>query len=446
MLYESATNFTKENLKITVGEQMETKKIPDSIQETIQQVEEWHPEVSAYFQQCFSNTYKTTLEPQYDQSTFIITGDIPAMWLRDSTAQIRPYLVLAENDPEMLNLIAGVIKRQVEYILHDPYANAFNREPNGKGHQNDNTRMTPWIWERKYELDSLCYPIQLAYLFWKLTGRTDHFTPSFLKAVDAIVDLWITEQNHTNLSNYRFERGTGILSDTLPDNGHGTPVSKTGMTWSGFRPSDDACEYGYLIPSNAFATVVLGYLTEMEAIQQNKELLNKIHKLKSQIETGLQQFGQVEHPEFGTIYAYETDGYNNFNLMDDANIPSLLSLPYLGFCDVDDPIYLNTRRFILSKENPYYFEGLYANGVGSPHTPKDHVWPLSLIMQGLTSRSRSEREEVLDTLLRTDDNTRFMHESFNADSPTNYTRPWFSWANALFSEFVMDLCGIRIQK
>lgn len=426
---------------MTAGEYMKPQKMPDSFQEIIQKVEKWNPKVSTFFSQCFSNTYLTTLERENDDSTFIITGDIPAMWLRDSTAQIRPYLVLAENDAEMADLIAGVIKKQTEYILHDPYANAFNKCSNGKGHQEDHTLMTPEVWERKYEIDSLCYPIQLAYLFWKTTGRTDHFTADFLTAIETIVDLWIVEQDHENLSKYRFERETDILSDTLPNDGKGNSVSKTGMTWSGFRPSDDACEYGYLIPSNAFVTVVLEYLLQMDIIRQRHDLFNKITTLKSEVRNGIHRFGIYEHENFGPIYAYETDGYGNFNFMDDANIPSLLSLPYLGFCSVDDPIYQNTRKFVLSKENPYYFYGQY-EGVGSPHTPHNHVWPLSLIMQGLTSRDFSEKVNILDVLLRTDGDTQLMHESFDVNHPMNYTRPWFSWANALFCEFVMDLCGL----
>lgn len=424
---------------------MTTKNVPDSMTAVIEKVEKSVPRVSSLFRQCFSNTILTTVERQSDDSTFVITGDIPAMWLRDSSAQVRPYLILAEKDKEMADLIAGVIQKQVEFILHDPYANAFNKEANGEGHQSDHTKMTPGVWERKYEIDSLCYPIQLAYLFWQSTGRTDHFTTDFVKAVETIIDLWIIEQDHQVLSDYCFERETKISSDTLPFNGKGTPVAKTGMTWSGFRPSDDACEYGYLIPSNAFAVVVLGYLLEMDTIKENQGFINKITTLRSDIESGIQKFGIYEHKKYGSVYAYETDGKAQYNLMDDANIPSLLSLPYLGFCKVNDPIYQNTRNFILSKDNPYYFYGKYASGIGSPHTPHNYIWHLSLIMQGLTSQSDLEKNRLLDVLLATDSATQFMHESFDADNPNCYTRPWFSWANAMFCEFVLDICGIKVK-
>ncbi|GGH79306.1 meiotically up-regulated gene 157 (Mug157) protein [Pullulanibacillus pueri] len=425
---------------------MKKQVIPDAMEEMIENIAHWNPRVSEYFRHCYSNTYLSTLEHQEDGTTFVITGDIPAMWLRDSAAQVRPYLPLAKANPEMANLIAGVIKKQVAFILKDPYANAFNKEANGHGHQEDLTAMTPGVWERKYEIDSLCYPIQLAYLFWRATGRTDHFTPEFLQAVTAIVELWRVEQDHETASTYRFERKTDVLSDTLSHHGKGSAVKRTGMTWSGFRPSDDACTFGYLVPSNAFATVVLGYLLTIDIIKTEPELLRKIEELKLDIETGIRHYGIYEHEIYGPIYAYETDGYGHFNLMDDANIPSLLSLPYLGFCSPEDTIYQNTRRFILSEENPYFFKGKFAEGIGSPHTPHHFIWPLALSMQGLTAQDTTEKYKLLDVLLQTDGGTQLMHESFDPNHPESYTRPWFSWANAMFCEFVMSLFELETKE
>ncbi len=399
------------------------------------------------FQNAIRNTWGTTLKRMEDGTTFVITGDIPAMWLRDSAAQVRPFLVLAKEDPEAADMIEGLVRRQLDSILLDPYANAFNEEANGRGHQADETEMTPWIWERKYEIDSLCYPLQLSYLLWKNTGRTSQFQGSFRQAAEAILDLWTVEQRHEELSPYRFQRKDCVPSDTLVRDGQGAETAYTGMTWSGFRPSDDACEYGYLVPSNMFAVVVLGYLQEIAGeVLQDEELQGRAAKLAQEIEQGIREHGIVQHPEFGPIYAYETDGYGHHNLMDDANVPSLLSIPYLGYRDASDEVYQNTRRFILSRNNPYYFEGTAAEGIGSPHTPQGYIWHIALAMQGLTADSPEEKLRLLQVMSRTDAGTGLMHESFKADDPAEYTRPWFSWANMMFCELLMDYCGIRVMR
>jgi meiotically up-regulated gene 157 (Mug157) protein len=373
----------------------------------------------------------------------VITGDIPAMWLRDSAAQVRPYLALAPADAEIADLLEGVVRRQLRYILHDPYANAFNEGPNGHGHQSDLTEMSPLVWERKYEIDSLCYPIQLAYLLWRATGRTGHLDQTFRAAARAILEVWRREQRHHEGSPYRFERANTIPIDTLSHGGQGSPVVETGMTWSGFRPSDDACTYGYLVPSNMFAVVALGYIAEIATqILGDAALVDEAQQLRDAIEVGIQTYAKVEHPRHGTIYAYETDGRGNYNLMDDANVPSLLSLPYLGYCAKDDPVYLNTRAFILSPDNPYFYRGAIAEGIGSPHTPAGYIWHIALCMQGLTAADPAERERILDLLERTDAGTDLMHEGFSADDPSQFTRPWFAWANSLFSELVLEYCEL----
>ncbi|MBB2481409.1 glycoside hydrolase family 125 protein [Bacillus sp. APMAM] len=420
------------NLPLSIKEKIDTVKSHFSNDE----------KVITLFEHCFSNTYETTIRRKEDGTTFVITGDIPAMWLRDSAAQVRPYLMLAEQDDDMADMIEGVIKRQLFFVLHDPYANAFNENPNGNCYHRDKTKMTPLLWERKYEIDSLCYPIQLAYLFWKATGRTSHFNETFIKAVQTIIETWKIEQHHEKQSEYRFERDNCPPSDTLTREGKGSLVTYTGMTWSGFRPSDDACQYGYLIPSNMFAVVVLRQLAEIaEIVLKNQELKESALKLADEINEGIQKFGKVEHPVYGTIFAYETDGQGNFNLMDDANVPSLLSLPYLGYCSIDDPIYLNTRNFILSNENPYYYEGTAAKGIGSPHTPEHYIWHIALSIQGMTSTSEEEKMRILDLFKHTDADTNLMHEGFHVDDPTQFTRDWFSWANSMFSEFLLSLCG-----
>ena len=380
----------------------------------------------------------TTVRQMEDGTTFVLTGDIPAMWLRDSTAQVRHYLPLAAKQEDVADLIAGLIRRQMFYINIDPYANAFNAEPNSQCWEPDKPRQGPWVWERKYEIDSLCYPIQLSWLFWKATGRTDIFDKTFFDTMNTIVSLWKREQNHANDSDYYFIRNTDLAQDTLSHNGQGAPCTITGMTWCGFRPSDDACVYGYLIPSNMFAVVTLGYTAEiMREIYKDGEVAARAEKLASEIRAGIEKYGVVEHPKFGKMYAYETDGLGNYVFMDDANVPSLMSIPYLGYCSADDEIYKNTRAFVLSKENPYYYEGTAAKGVGSPHTPPEYIWHIALSMQGLTSRDPEECKALLHMLKTTDDGKGFMHEGFHKDDPSKFTRPWFAWSNSLFSEFVL---------
>ncbi|MBP1041020.1 glycoside hydrolase family 125 protein [Vagococcus sp. BWB3-3] len=395
--------------------------------------------IGEVFERCMNNTLDTTIKIK-GQETFIVTGDIPAMWLRDSVCQVRPFLRFAEKDSELEGMLIGLINQQMRLIKEDPYANAFNESSNGAGHQEDLTDMQDGIWERKYEIDSLCYPIQLSYLLWKKTGTTAQFNTAYLDSIDLIIELWEQEQHHEESSPYRFQRQTEIKTDTLERGGRGTETSYTGMTWSGFRPSDDACTYGYLVPANQFAVVVLGYLAEILDQQYKADSLRqRVTKLKSAIKKGIEKYAVVQHATYGEIYAYEVDGQGNQLLMDDANVPSLLSLPFLGYCAKDDPRYLNTRQFILSKANPYFYTGKVSTGIGSPHTPKRYIWPISLAVQGLTSQYESELRLLVNELIRTDADCGMMHESFDADDAKNYTREWFSWANMMFCELVLDI-------
>ncbi len=423
--------------------------IPKSMQRLIKHVNDFFPEdakLQRMFEQCFVNTFTTTLKKQEDGKTFVITGDIPAMWLRDSAAQVRPYLLAAEEDEELADLIEGVIRQQFSFILHDPYANAFNESANGKGYQTDRTTMTPHIWERKYEIDSLCYPIQLAYLFWKSTGRTAFLQESFQDVMKTILHVWRTEQDHENHSPYRFERAEVRQSDTLIRHGKGGHVVPTGMTWSAFRPSDDACTYGYLVPSNMFAVVVLEYAAEISNQVLNLPILSKeCLNLRNEIKQGIETFAKFSHPINGDMYVYETDGEGRVNLMDDANVPSLLAAPYLGYMPYEDQVYANTRQFILSRDNPYYYEGKFANGIGSPHTPDHYIWHIALAIQGMTTTVEGEKQMILDYFKTTDGGTAYMHEGFNADCPEEFTRDWFAWANTMFSEFVLSLTGKAVK-
>lgn len=410
-------------------------KIPASVTAHIEKVctrlEKTSPKLAQLYRNCFPNTIATTIQEQDDGSLFVITGDIPAMWLRDSAPQVDHYIPLA-GDPEVASIVRRVVEKQFKYVLIDPYANSFNPAPNGEGHITDIPRNGPWVFERKYEIDSLCYPLWLCYRYWKATG--DHTVLAKLpEVVETVLSVWRTEQHHVEKSPYRFTRTDCPYQDTIHNNGMGAPVAYTGMTWSGFRPSDDACTYGYLIPSNMFAVVVLGYAAEMLG---DVPLAAQALALREEIREGLKKFATVEHPVHGTVYACEVDGMGNYLLMDDANIPSLISAPYLGYTTTDDPIYRNTRKMLLSSDNPYYYEGKCAKGIGSPHTPPHYVWHMALAMQGMTSDDKEEMKAILDMLTNCDGGTGYMHEGFHVDDPTVFTRPWFTWPDSLFCEFV----------
>ncbi len=395
------------------------------------------PELKRMFHQCFLNTVETTVRSTAKHDTFIITGDIDAMWLRDSTAQVLHYIRFCD-DPAIAQLVEGLIRRQIDCILIDPYANAFNPTANGRKWSKDRPEQSPWVWERKYEIDSLCYPLLLAWQYYKKTGSLSFLTEKFHQALLAIADVWCCEQHHEK-SPYWFERDHCPASDTLPNGGKGEAVGYTGMLWSGFRPSDDACMYGYLIPSNLFAHHVLTYAITFAELLKDFGLKERLERLQSEIGQGLSNYATVHLPGSGEVFAYETDGLGHYNMMDDANVPSLLSLPYLGICEKNDPLYMRTRSFILSKANHCYAEGAYAKGIGSEHTAAGYIWPIALCMQAMTATDDNEIVSLLKMLLTTHAGTYFMHESFDPDCPENYTRPWFAWANSLFGELIYFL-------
>ena len=400
--------------------------------------------IAEMFRRSMAENLSAVAERLPDGTTFVLTGDIPAMWLRDSAAQLRPYLLLCKDDPGLQELLIGVLHRQLEYVVLDPYANAFNREANGAGHVTDETEMSPWVWERKYEIDSLCFPLELAYRLWRITGRADVIDDRFRAAAEAIVELWTVEQDHEARSPYRFQRHDDRPSDTLVREGRGRLTRPTGMSWSAFRPSDDATELGFNVPGNMFASVVLGYLQEIATeVLRDEPLADRAKALKAEIDEGIATFGTVEHPVHGRVYAYEVDGLGETLLMDDANMPSLLSIPLTGYAAPDDPTYLATRALLLSPSNPYYYSGTAAAGIGSPHTPPRYIWHIALAVQGISSTSAQERQQLLELLRDTTGGTGQMHEGFDVDDPTQYTREWFSWANAMFCELALVHAGIR---
>lgn len=400
-------------------------------------------ELGWLFNNCFPNTLDTTVA--YSQKngkpdTYVITGDIDAMWLRDSSAQVWPYMAFADKDLRLKNLIAGVINRQTEYILKDPYANAFYNDPDKKGEwATDYTDMKPGVHERKYEIDSLCYPIRLAYNYWKNTGDTSPFDENWVKAIKATLKVFKEQQQKDGTNPYTFQRTTQVATDTRPLRGAGYPVKAVGLVCSAFRPSDDATVFSFLIPSNFFLVVCMKQAAEMlEVIKKDTNTANELRTLGNEVEQAIQKHAVVKHPKYGAIFAFEVDGFGSNLLMDDSNVPSLLSLPYLGAIDVNDPIYQNTRKFILSEDNPFFFKGKAGEGVGGPHCGMDMIWPMSLVMRAYTTSDKNEIKHCIKMLKASHGGTGFMHESFHKDDAKNFTRSWFAWTNTLFGELLWD--------
>lgn len=427
------------------------KEIPEAIRRVLLKVRESFPEnpkIYQVFENCYTNTLDTAVRPMADGTAYVVTGDIPAMWLRDSAASLRPYLIPAREDPGIADLLVGVCRRQFRYLCIDPYGNAFNEEPNGNCWEKDETDTCDWLWERKYEMDSLCYPLQFAYLIWKNLGRRDVFDDSFREGAGKILEVFKREQNHEEQSPYRFIRRNTYFTDTLSREGKGALTKPgIGMTWSGFRPSDDACTYGYLIPANMFAAVVLEYLEEIAGtVLGDASMVQKARELRKEIIQGIETCGVTRTEGYGEVYAYEADGFGQFNLMDDANVPSLLSMEYLGYKGGDTQVAENTRRMILSEANPYYYRGARGAGIGSPHTPPGYIWHIALCMQGLTAKDPKEKRRMIELAVSTDGGKGLMHEGFWAEDDRKYTREWFAWANAMFCELVMDWCGFRIAR
>ena len=400
-------------------------------------------ELGWMFENCFPNTLDTTVNYRIIEGrpdTFVITGDINAMWLRDSSAQIWPYVPLAGEDKKLKNLIAGVINKQAKCINIDPYANAFNDGPTGSEWDKDITEMKPELHERKWEVDSLCYPIRLSYGFWKATGDASFMDETWKNAMRLVVNTFEVQQRKNGRGPYSFERVTGWQTDTVAGGGWGNPIKPVGLICSIFRPSDDATIFPFLVPSNYFAVVSLKQLAEMFKTELNDaSFAERCLNLASEVEEALNKYAVVEHFTLGKLIAYEVDGFGNHQFMDDANVPSLLSLPYLGAMDAENPLYKETRKYLFSGYNPYFFKGKAAEGIGGPHSGLEMIWPLSFVMKALTSRDENEIRECLKLLKATHAGTGFMHESFHMDDPKKFTRKWFAWANTIFGELIIKV-------
>ncbi len=401
-------------------------------------------EIAWMFENCFPNTLDTTVDFEMvngKPDTYVITGDIDAMWLRDSTAQVWPYLPLMQEDPQLRLLVAGVINRQTRSILKDPYANAFYKDETKVSEwKSDLTEMKPGVHERKWEIDSLCFPIRLAYHYWKHSGDTTPFDAAWRQAIGLTLQTFREQQRKNGRGPYHFMRRTEIATDTLPGRGYGRPIKPVGLIVSSFRPSDDSTVLPFLVPANFFAVISLRQAAEMlEKIHQDKGLATQCRDLANEVEHALKTYAIVNRPKIGRIYAYEVDGLGNSYCVDDSNVPSLLALSYMDAVKPNDPIYLNTRRFLLSEANPYYSKGSAAEGPGGPHAGLDMIWPLGVILRAITSTKDSEIRLCLDTLQRTHAGTGFMHEAFHKDDPKKFTRSWFAWANTAFGEMILKV-------
>ena len=443
------TTFNFFDLNDFVSQRPELSKrkfVSKSVENTIKKVKKSiaDPELAWIFDNCFPNTLDTTVN-HYQQNgkpyTYVITGDIDAMWLRDSSAQVFPYLSLAREDEKLKNLLKGVINKQIEFVLLDPYASAFY-DDNQKVSEwkNDYTEMKPGVHERKWEVDSLCYVMRLSYHYWKTTGDTSIFDDDWKNAMLLILKTFREQQRKENKGSYKFQRGNGNPLDTQFGGGYGNPTHKNGLIHSMFRPSDDATFYPYLVSSNMFAVVSLKQISEIFKMKfSSLNIDNQFSVLANEVDEAIKNYAIFDRKDFGKIYALEIDGFGNALFMDDANVPNLLSIPYLGYTSYHDEIYKNTRKFSLSTANPWFNEGKFAKGIGGPHVGENKIWPLGLIMQALTTDDDEEIFYCLKTLKNTHAGTGFIHESFDVNNPKDFSRSWFAWANTLFGELILHL-------
>jgi uncharacterized protein len=448
---------------------------------------------------------------------FVITGDIHAMWLRDSANQLMPYVRLATADPALGRLLSGVIRRHTKQILEDPYADAFllteppqataMHTPQISPWQSDSTTragflgtrengMTLGTWERKFEIDGIAATVRLAHRYWRATADVGPFDEKWLLAMRKAVDVWRAQQAGTDEEPepYTFERETTRPTDTLLF-GTGGPARRCGLLRSPFRPSDDASSLAFPVASNALVSIALDNIADLvEASfvhsrrrrnrvpahhgkkslsgESPEDFAKRTRQFSKEVRSAVLAHGVVQND---AVFAYEVDGFGNFYHMDDANIPSLLSLPYLGFVGVNDTTYQRTRQRVLSRcvcaswdsilwslafiilfpladpfsmcsnrsTNPYFFSGTAGAGVGGPHVGLGYIWPMSVIMRGWTATTDAEIRLVLDTLRDVSAATGFIHESFNKNNAADFTRPWFAWANSLFGDFILHIADTR---
>lgn len=410
------------------------------------------PTLKRLFEQCLPNTLDTTVytsDAEVAPDTFVVTGDIPAMWLRDSTNQMWPYLRFTKEDPQLNRAFIGLIHRQARCVIRDPYANAF--VDTSIAPDIPSTQGPTWgdgIWERKYEVDSLASFFRLSNGYFEASHNTEPFDADWLVAVQRALDVITAEQSALTRQSkdtlFRFLDPNGNAHPALRLEGYGYPGAECGLVRTVFRPSDDEAVFPYNIPANVMLMTQLASLGKLLDHLDRAAIATKVSNLSQSIRRAIHQYGVTKHPHLGRLYAYEVDGFGSVCVMDDPNVPNLLSLPYLGYCDEDDPVYLATRQLALSQLNPFYASGKYAAGLTSPHTGVlNRVWPIAIIMEAMTTSNSSEIITCLEHLRQLHAGTFFMHESVNVDDPASFTRPWFAWANSLFGELILNLADIQ---
>ncbi|KAH8696705.1 DUF1237 domain protein [Talaromyces proteolyticus] len=436
--------------------QLFTNALPNTLDTTIA----WHVNSSTSSASKSSNNRRAVPESWTGAQSFIVTGDITAEWLRDSTNQLEPYQPLAKSDEALYQLILGAIQTQAEFVIQSPYCNAFQPPPPSglkptASSQTDTVHPTydpSVVFECKYELDSLAAFLSLGNQFHNATGSTEYLTDRWYKALNTVLELLDAESQPTFDADgqfvanvYTFQRQTTLGTETLTLDGVGNPLNKgTGLIRSAFRPSDDATIFGFFIPPNAMMAVQLGKTADTLAqAGGDQNLINDLRVRSNNLREAVQKHGIVNNPVYGDVYAFEVDGYGSRLFMDDANIPSLLSLPYLGYVDLEDPVYQNTRKMILKANgNPYYLSGSAFSGIGGPHVGLTAAWPMSLLVRAQTSNDDAEILDSINMVLNSS-LLGLVHESINVNNVTDYSRPWFAWANSLFAQTILKVAEER---
>ena len=413
---------------------------PNTLDTTVR----WHVDGSQKEQKQKKHGHHLATEEHWEGAqSFIVTGDINAEWLRDSTNQLAQYQGLAAKDPRIESLILGAINTQAEYVIMSPYCNAFqppppsHLSPTGNG-QDDAVHPAyepARVFECKYELDSLAHFLALGNQFHQNTKSTAFLTPRWYAALEIVLEL-LNEQSKSTFNSttgkferneYIFRRRTNIGTETLNLGGIGNPLNgDTGLIRSAFRPSDDATILGFFIPANAMMAVELKRTAALVKSAGKSDLSDTLLRRADSIEKGIWEHGVVKHKKYGEVFAFEVDGYGSQILMDDANLPSLLALPLMGFVDASDKTYQNTRKMILEKAgNPYYLSGKGFSGIGGPHIGLQNAWPMSRLVQAMTS---SEDDEIMDSLHAVLMSSRLglVHESINVERVMDYTRKFRS--------------------
>lgn len=427
------------------------------------------PDLARLVENCLPNTLDTTIlwhqSSETDPQSFVVTGDIHAEWLRDAARQLSVYQPLVKHDEKLKNLMLGAINTQARYINISPYCNAFHPPPRSHVKRGDTAKddVFPrpnwhYVFECKYELDSLASFLTLTNDYYENSdGDLLFLSDLWMRAFEKILIVMKRESVPTFDKEtgqplgyyYAFKRQTNIGTETLPLNGVGNPVNfGTGLVRSAFRPSDDATILQFFIPANAHM------VTELKRLRANflnskippkfepEGFIATTDRFIEQMEEGIKNYGVVQHPNWGSVYAYEVDGYGGNVFMDDANIPSLLSLPDMGFLDATDDVYQNTRKMVLANEgNPYYLEGEYFKGIGGPHIGIQNAWPMSQLVKIRTSDNDHEILDSLHQIMTTTANLGLMHESVHVNSPhgRDFTRSWFAWCNSEFGKTILHL-------